>query len=156
MKNPIHLFSLTFFFFVGCITLEKEKNIESNSKNSILIADKQFQEKTELQKSMQRGKNIYSGFCMQCHLPDGKGVPGNFPPLAGSDWLTEKRSESIYVVKYGQTGEIIVNGVKYNNVMAPLGLSDDEVADVMNYIMNSWENTQNQMVTVEEVKAVKK
>lgn len=156
MKNHIHLLSFTLFFFAGCTTLEKKKATETASKNAIVIADKHPQEKTELQISVQRGKNIYSGFCMQCHLPDGKGVPGNFPPLAGSDWLTDKRSESISAVKFGQTGEIIVNGVKYNNVMAPMGLSDEEVANVMNYIMNSWGNTQEQMVTTEEVKDVKK
>ena len=156
MKNHIHLLSFTLFFFVSCTSLEKKKVAENSTKNSIVISDNHSKEKTELQKSIMRGKNVYSGFCMQCHLPDGKGVLGNFPPLAGSDWLTDKRSESIYAVKFGQTGEIIVNGVKYNNVMAPMGLNDEEVADVMNYIMNSWGNTQDQMVTVDEVKDVKK
>jgi mono/diheme cytochrome c family protein len=76
--------------------------------------------------------------------------------LAGSDWLTNKRKESIYAIKYGLSGPIKVNEKAYNNAMASLGLEDEEIADVMNYIMNSWGNTQKKMVTVEEVAGVKK
>jgi mono/diheme cytochrome c family protein len=49
-----------------------------------------------------------------------------------------------------------VNGKNYNAMMSPLGLTDEEVADVMNYVMNSWGNKQSKMVTDSEVKAVKK
>jgi mono/diheme cytochrome c family protein len=79
-----------------------------------------------------------------------------FPPLYLSNWLKDMRTESIKAVKYGQKGEIEVNGVTYNGVMVPMGLSDQEVADVMNYVMNSWGNTQNAMVTEAEVKTVEK
>jgi len=109
----------------------------------------------ELVKSINRGKEIYTDFCIQCHLANGKGTE-TFPPLAGSDWLVNKRKESIHAVKYGQSGPIKVNGKNYNSMMSPLGLTDEEVANVMNYIMNSWGNKQSKMVTVSEVKAVKK
>ncbi|HBI02006.1 MAG TPA: cytochrome c [Flavobacterium sp.] len=109
----------------------------------------------ELVKSISRGKEVYADFCMQCHLGNGKGSE-TVPPLAASDWLVNKRKESIHAVKYGQSGPIKVNGKSYNGRMSPMGLSDDEVADVMNYIMNSWGNKQSKMVTVSEVKAVKK
>ncbi|MBC7845993.1 MAG: cytochrome c [Flavobacterium sp.] len=114
------------------------------------------QDKSNLQKSISRGKEIYTDFCIQCHLATGKGDLVNFPPLDGSDWLTKKRKQSIHSVKFGQTGEVIVKGKKFNNVMPPLGLENQEVADVMNYIMNSWSNKQKKMVTAEEVKAVVK
>lgn len=108
-----------------------------------------------LAESIERGAQIYIDFCIQCHLGKGEGVSGTFPPLAGSDWLTPERyKEAIKVVKYGQQGEIEVNGKKYNGVMANLELYEDEVADVMNYIMNNWGNTQKQMITEEEVKTV--
>lgn len=93
-------------------------------------------------------------FCMQCHLPDGKGVPKAFPPLDKSDYLMGKRNESIKAVKYGLSGEITVNGQNYNTAMVPLGLMDDEVADVMNYITNSWSNKNPKMITVEEVSKI--
>jgi len=114
------------------------------------------EQQTPLQKSIARGKEIYNEFCMQCHQPHGKGDGMNFPPLDGSDWLKKKRTESIHSIKYGQQGQILVNGKKFNNMMPPLGLTNEEVADVMNYIMNSWSNKNKKMVTVGEVTAVKK
>lgn len=105
---------------------------------------------------MQRGSEIYADFCVACHLEKGEGVANTFPPLAESDYLVKNREASIRGVKYGQQGEIVVNGVTYNNAMAPLGLEDEEVADVMNFVMNSWGNTQEKMVTIEEVEAIQK
>lgn len=113
-------------------------------------------QETELAKSIHRGKEIYTDFCMQCHLPNGQGTPKVFPPLAGSDWLSSKREKSIHSIKYGLSGPIKVNGLPYNSAMTSMGLEDEEIADVMNYIMNSWNNTQKQIVTPEEVAAVKK
>ncbi|MBQ4822471.1 cytochrome c [Aquimarina sp. MMG016] len=110
----------------------------------------------KLSESIAKGSEIYTDFCMQCHLPDGKGTPKVFPPLAGSDWLVDKRKESIHSIKYGLNGPIKVNGKPYNSAMTSLGLEDEEIADVMNYIMNSWGNTQKKMVTTEEVALIKK
>lgn len=110
----------------------------------------------ELSRSKERGGLIYTDFCMQCHMANGMGITGAFPPLAGSNWLKEKRTESIHAVKYGQSGKIEVNGEIYDNIMVPMGLSDEEVADVLNYIMSSWGNTLEKMVTPAEVATVKK
>lgn len=109
-----------------------------------------------LQESISRGSEIYEDFCMVCHMAKGEGVPNTFPPLAGADYLLENRKESIRAVKYGREGVIEVNGEKYNGIMTPLYLSDDEVADVMNYILNSWGNVDTAMVTVEEVEGIKR
>lgn len=114
----------------------------------------QFTQDERLVQSMKRGEEIYQDFCINCHMHEGEGVEGAFPPLAGSDYLLEKREASIHAVKYGQKGDIIVNGKKYNNIMLPLYLSDEEVADVLNYVLNSWGN-KGEFVTVEEVEAVK-
>tara|TARA_R110000850_G_scaffold30630_2_gene84159 strand:+ start:7690 stop:8151 length:462 start_codon:yes stop_codon:yes gene_type:complete len=147
----------TLFFFIitvflSCISNQKNKESDTSDYSNV----ETVQETPELEKSISRGQSVYNDFCIQCHLPNGKGTKGIFPPLDGADWLVEKRTESIHAVKYGQKGEIVVNGVTYNNVMPPMGLSDQEVADVMNYVMNSWSNTQDKMVTVEEVKAIEK
>ena len=114
-----------------------------------------YQEPT-LKESMERGNELYKGFCVTCHLDNGKGVPPTFPPLANSDYLMQKREESIHALKYGLQGVITVNGTTYNNAMVAMGLEDEEIADIMNYIMNSWGNEQDTMVTVEEVAAVAK
>lgn len=114
-----------------------------------------YQEKT-LEESIKDGQWIYEDFCVRCHLPSGEGVSGVYPPLNNSNWLKNKIDKSIASIKYGLDGEIVVNGETYNNVMSAQGLSDEEVADVMNYIMNSWDNSQDEMITNERVKNVKK
>lgn len=114
----------------------------------------QTKQDPKLQESIQRGSLVYEDFCMTCHLPDGKGLSQAFPPLANSDYLMNKREESIKAIKFGMSGEITVNGIKYNSVMAPLGLSNDEVADVMNYITNSWGNKNDKMITESEVSKI--
>jgi mono/diheme cytochrome c family protein len=117
--------------------------------SSVLFAQDQ-----NLQESMERGKELYADFCVTCHMDNGEGVPNVFPPLAKSDYLVENREASIRGVKYGQSGEIVVNGVTYNNMMMELGLTDEEVADVMNYVLNSWGNKSQSMVTAGEVASI--
>tara|TARA_B110000444_G_scaffold236196_1_gene247885 strand:+ start:57 stop:503 length:447 start_codon:yes stop_codon:yes gene_type:complete len=109
-----------------------------------------------LQQSIDRGAVVYKKVCSQCHRPSGKGIANNYPPLAGSNWLTQKRLESIKAVKYGLKGSIIVNQKPYNGVMSAMGLNNTQVADVMNYTMNSWGNKQKEIVTPKEVASVKK
>lgn len=122
----------------------------STSENYLKVDDQ------DLKESMKRGKQVYMSMCVSCHLPNGKGMGKIYPPLANADYLLEKREESIRAVKYGLKGKIVVNGVTYNNMMAPLGLDDKEVADVMNYILNSWGNKSDKIVTEKEVKTISK
>lgn len=151
MKKTMLLLTVA-ALMAACNNSEKKESIKIGS---VKVTKEVKKDQDPLQESIDRGGLVYTDFCMQCHLGNGKGVPGNFPPLAGSNWLKDKRAESIHSVKYGQKGEIEVNGVKYNGVMVPMGLSDEEVADVMNYIMNSWGNTQDKMVTEAEVANIK-
>lgn len=108
----------------------------------------------DLPSSIQRGSELYADFCVTCHLPNGEGVPFAFPPLAKSDYLIKNRAASIKGIKYGNEGEMIVNGITYNSAMAPMGLDDEEIADVMNFILNSWGNSSTDPVTIEEVRAI--
>lgn len=124
----------------------------SEDKKQIAIASEQ---NPELSKSIKRGAMVYKNFCVVCHLPNGKGIEGSFPPLANSDYLKNNQNKSIKAIKYGVSGEMVVNGKTYNNIMTPLGLTDKEVADVMNYINHSWENSFNTLITEEEVSKIK-
>jgi mono/diheme cytochrome c family protein len=150
MKNYIFLLGFVALACISCNDNKDQKTPETNYNTAAAPEKKQ----TPLQVSVKRGKEIYRELCVTCHLTSGKGVAGNFPPLNPSDWLTKKRTESIHAVKYGLKGEIVVNGATYNNVMLSLGLEDDEVADVMNYIIQTW--NEGEMVTLEEVQAVTK
>ena len=109
-----------------------------------------------LQQSIQDGALIYQDFCLQCHQSSGEGVPGSFPPLAESDYLKNNLTQSIQGVKYGMRGPIVVNGIPYNNLMAEQGLDDEEVADVMNYILNNWGNSASIRITEAQVRAIER
>jgi hypothetical protein len=89
-------------------------------------------------------------------MPNGKGIEGVYPPLAKSDFLFKNIEESIKAIKFGGIdGEIIVNGVKYNSKMEKMGLYDDEIADVMNYTLNSWGNKYDTIIKEDYVKSLK-
>lgn len=109
----------------------------------------------ELEKSKARGKALYEELCITCHLGNGKGTPGAIPPLAGADYILKNPNNAIYAAKYGLSGTITVNGQKYSTAMPNPGISNEEVADVTNYILNSWGN-KGKMVTVKQVEGVKK
>ena len=120
---------------------------------------------TWLQQQMEAGKEVYmkaatgGGMCFTCHQPNGEGLAGQFPPLAGSDWVLGDKERLIKISMYGLMGEIDVNGVKYNNVMAPPGippgsLSDVQIANVLTYIRNDWGNSAS-AVSAEEVATVR-
>ncbi|MEC8397081.1 MAG: cytochrome c [Bacteroidota bacterium] len=113
-------------------------------------------QKKPLEQSIANGEEIYKDFCIQCHLDTGEGVSGVFPPLARSDFLVNNIEISIRGLKYGMSGPIVVNGEEYDGVMGDQGLGDDEIADVLNYILNSWGNQYNEIITLEQVASVKK
>jgi mono/diheme cytochrome c family protein len=123
---------------------------------SVIFTCFSFIQDTELSKSMARGKDVFNDFCIVCHKPNGEGTEKIFPPLAKSDFLVKYREESIRSVKYGQNGKIKVNGIEYNGNMPLPGLTDEEIADVMNYILNSWGNKSKKIVTINEVKSISK
>ena len=105
-----------------------------------------------LQEQIDAGKEVYmkaasgGGMCFTCHQANGEGLAGQFPPLAGSDWVLGDKDRLIKISMYGLMGEIEVNGIKYNNVMAPPGippgsLTDEQIANVLTYIRNDWGNS---------------
>ena len=115
-----------------------------------------LQQKKPIEQSIADGEEIYQDFCLQCHLSNGEGVSGIYPPLANSDYLFDDIDRSIRNIKYGLSGPIIVNDEEYNAVMLNNGLDDEEISDVMNYILNSWENKTNEMITKERVAKISK
>lgn len=86
-------------------------------------------------------------------MATGEGVPATFPPLAKSDYLLKDQKRAVRTVLHGLSDEITVNGEKYNMAMPGQShLSDQEVADVLNYIQNNWGN-KAKAVTPAQVKA---
>ena len=108
-------------------------------------------QKKPLEQSIADGKEIYNDFCVQCHLDNGEGVSGVFPPLAKSDYLLNNIEMSIRGLKYGLSGPIVVNGQEYDGVMQNQGLDNLEIADVMNFILNNWGNESKEIITENQV-----
>lgn len=115
-----------------------------------------FIQPANLAKSIANGKTVYANNCINCHMENGKGMEGAFPPVAKSDFLKRPPKDLINVVLKGQSGEIKVNGVMYNLMMpAQDYLSDEEIADVLNYINNSWGNKNLKPILPSQVKQLR-
>ena len=92
------------------------------------------------------GKVLFAGTCSTCHQPDGAGMEGVFPPLAKSDFLAKDPKRIASIMTHGLTGAVTVNGKDYNSVMPPMAqLTDDEVANIGTYVLNSWGNPGGQI-----------
>ena len=89
--------------------------------------------------NMQNGKVVYETYCMSCHQENGNGIEGAFPSLVKTGNLADK-NRLVQIIIKGMRGPIVVKGVKYDGEMAGVDLTDKEVADLVNYIRNSWGN----------------
>ena len=144
MKKIIAL-TITSFLVLQSFKVLKHSN-KSDSNKSVL-------EKSTI-KADEKGKVVYNKICVACHQAEGQGIPNAFPPLAKSDYLNKDVKLAIKAVANGLSGEITVNGKKYNNAMPKPNLTDQEIADVLNYVYSSWGNSKK-VVTPAMVKANK-
>lgn len=92
------------------------------------------------------GGVLFTGTCSVCHQANGQGLEGVFPPLAGSDYFAKDPKRMVDAMLHGLSGKVTVNGVEYNSVMPPMNqLTDDEVANIATYVLNSWGNPGGQI-----------
>lgn len=105
---------------------------------------------------MKAGKAVYEQYCITCHQASGKGVSGLNPPLAGTDYVTGDKNRLISILLKGSNVGLEVNGMVYSNAMPPHAfLSDEDIADVLSYIRNSFGNRADTIAAemVSEVRA---
>lgn len=106
------------------------------------------------------GQTVYNTVCIACHQPTGLGLPGMFPPLAGSDWVSAPKPDRlIRIVLHGLMGPIEINGAPFNTpapMMPPQGaaLSDEQIAQVLTHIRVTW-GGHTEPVTTEAVAAIR-
>jgi len=95
------------------------------------------------------GKKQYAAACITCHMPNGEGLPGVYPPLAGSEWVNGSEERLIHIVVHGLKGPVTVKGTTYNAAAMPAfgqvagggyNWSDDKIAAVLTYIRQEWGN----------------
>lgn len=129
---------------------DKQKN--SSDENTLAKTEKQIPVPEII---MNNGKQVYHNYCSACHQVDGSGNPGMYPPVAKTDMVNGNVEDLIKVVLYGVSGPIEVNGEIYNQFMAPHNfLNDEQVADLLSYVRNSFGNSAS-MVKKEEVKKIR-
>ena len=105
--------------------------------------------------AMERGKKVYNAYCLSCHQPNGEGVTGLNPPLVKISSVTGNKTKLIQVILKGMDTNEEINGKTYSNAMAPLNyLTDQQIADVLTYIRNSFGNKAT-VVTAAEVKSAR-
>lgn len=105
-----------------------------------------------------RGKKIFAANCQTCHQANGLGVPGQYPPLAGSEFTTGGSSRAAMIVLKGLQGPVTVKGQKFGTaVMQPWDktLTDQKIADVLTYERSEWGNSASP-VTAEQIAALRK
>jgi len=108
-----------------------------------------------VQDQMARGKKVYESYCLACHMADGGGVPRMNPPLTKTVYVLGDKKRLIGIVLNGMDEPLEIDGETYSNVMAPHNfLKDQEIADVLTYVRNSFGNKAS-AITAEEVKTVR-
>lgn len=109
------------------------------------------------QTAMKKGASGYA-VCGGCHQGNGMGIPGQFPPLAGSEWVTGGTERLVRVVQHGLVGAITVKGQGYNTPGGMMGfgaaMSAGDLANVLTFVRNSWGNEAT-MITKEMVESVR-
>ena len=127
IKHIFHGFIFV-FFFMACDpkTASKENTLAGISDTKVL------------QYAIE-GKILYENYCANCHQKDGTGLGKLIPPLFESDYMLEDMGRTARIIKYGQEGEIKVNGQIYNQAMpANPKLTNLEIAQIMSYLYNIW------------------
>jgi len=87
------------------------------------------------------GAELFAANCAVCHQAKGQGLPGAFPPLAGSDFIKGDPWRIVETTVKGRSGVITVNGKEYDNIMPAMSyLSDEELSKIIHFVLNSWGN----------------
>ena len=105
---------------------------------------------------IEAGRALFAGTCSTCHQSNGQGLEAVFPPLAKSSWIARNPKILPNAMVRGVQGKITVNGKDYNSIMPPMSqLTDDEIANIATYVLNSWDNPGGQL-TKQEAAAIRK
>ncbi|TLX71974.1 cytochrome c [Labilibacter sediminis] len=128
---------------IACQNKAKDSNLKSEqvTEGENVVGDLRIEE----------GEMVYNRNCKVCHQPGAKGVPGIYPPVINTKRVNGDSKYLINVLLNGLSGEMKVEGKKYNGVMAPYrNLSDQEIADVLNYLRRDLKD-EDKLVSAQQV-----
>tara|TARA_Y100001954_G_C15671984_1_gene533207 strand:+ start:178 stop:573 length:396 start_codon:yes stop_codon:yes gene_type:complete len=125
MKNKTLLvFYTTLILLISC-----------KNENTIVVSVKEESNSNVIVTPLEKGKKLFINNCAICHGNNGNGLGPTFPPVANADYVKKKSDLDLYdIIKNGISGEIIVNGIKYNGVMLGVNLNRNEIENIIKYL----------------------
>lgn len=146
MNNTAGIIILFFILFLSCSPEKSAGKFDHLDKRTRIRLRQYFVE----------GQRLYQLHCANCHQTDGKGLARLYPPLQGSDYLLPNVADVICGMRYGQKGEILVNGVMFNQEMPGIpSITDLEVAEIATYVYTEFADSV-MIFTINEVKGIMK
>lgn len=139
----------TLFFLILHLSLACETKKEAGRFDHI-----DQRTKIRLRQYLAEGKRLYLIHCANCHQPDGIGLARLYPPLKDSDYLIPNKEKVICGIRYGQKGEIMVNGVVFNQEMPGIPtITDLEIAEIATYVYTAFADSV-QIITIHDVRNI--
>lgn len=146
MRISVFLVSIFLIILTSCTTDEKKGRFDHLDKRT----------KIRLRQYLVEGQRLYGIHCANCHQVDGKGLARLYPPLRGSDYLLPNVADVVCGMRYGQKGEIFVNGVMFNQEMPGIpGITDLEIAEIATYVYTEFADSV-MIFTLNEVSEIMK
>ena len=156
---------LIFVFMFGCLIFvcsiqlaHSTNGFELHPPQEIVELSDEERESQRLERKYDSGKKIFSLRCASCHQSNGLGIATQYPPLAGSEWVSANPALITKIILKGLKGEITVKGEKYGTSaalnMAAVPIDDREIANVVTYVRQAWGNDFGEMTT-DEVAAIR-
>jgi len=102
-----------------------------------------------------RGRQVYESLCLTCHQPDGQGLPGVYPNLGPDSWTTKAPEKLIKILLHGLSGPLTIDGQHFNNIMPPSGLSDNDIAETLNYVRTQFGKLPSSEIGADTVKFIR-
>ena len=147
---------LIFVFVFGClifvcsIQLAHSTNpFQVHPPQEIVELTEEEKEALRLERKLDSGKKIFTSKCASCHQPNGLGIATQYPPLAGSEWVSANPELITKIILKGLKGEITVKGEKYGTSpaanMVAVPINDREIANVSTYVRNAWGNSASEV-----------
>ena len=144
MNRIFSLICIIFLVFTSCTNNEKSDKYDHLDQRT----------KIRLRQYLVEGKRLYGLHCANCHQIDGKGLARLYPPLKDSDFLIPNKKSVICGMRHGQKGEIVVNGIMFNQEMPGIPtISDLEIAEIATYIYTDFADSV-QIVTLNDVRKI--
>ena len=135
--------------FYAELAADTSAAISKRLKKVIEDKEKKSGNSVDVSKEYPKGASLFRSICQTCHSADGNGINGLAPPLNKSDWVTGDKSRLIKVLLYGLNGPITIGTKVYKSpeisgempgLASNSNFSDEDIAQVANYIRNSWSN----------------